>query len=99
MEQLRGRVKVRFFTRTGGPGSSTGPTTVHVEAPADELEAVARRLVAAVEEANAAYPDRYGTWRRQRDAQEPEVRQGLAGQQAVLDRVMGEYRSEQDHSR
>jgi hypothetical protein len=72
-EQLLGRVKVGAWGGAGAPGSSALAarlTQVHVEAPAGELEAVARRLVAAVDEANAAYPDRYPAWRRERDAQD-----------------------------
>jgi hypothetical protein len=101
IEQLRERVKVEAWSGSGAPGPLTGPprmTRVHVEAPDDELEPVARRLIAAVEEANAAYPDRYRTWRRARDAQVAEEQrrqqQRLAEQQAVLDRVMDEYRSD-----
>jgi len=98
MEQLRSRIEVGPFSSAGGPGSWTGLVTVHVNAPADGLEAAARRLAAAVDEANAAYPDQYATWRRERDAQVADERrrqqQRRAEQQAVLDRVMDEYRSD-----
>ena len=99
--QLRDLVNVRWG------GSSTGATTIqasthkatriHVDAAEDQLEAVARRLLAAVDEANAAYPERYATWRREHDAQVAEERRRQerrsADRQAILDRVMGEHRA------
>jgi hypothetical protein len=95
MEQLRERVKVRSWS-----GSSPGRlTSVHVEAPSDQLEAVARRLLTAVDEVNAAYPERYPAWRREHDERIAEERlreqRRFAVQQAILDRVMEEYRSTQ----
>jgi hypothetical protein len=91
MEQLRDRVRV-----CGWLGTSTGLTNVQVEAPSDQLEAVARRLVTAVEEANAAYPDSYAAWRREHDDRVAEERRReerrSAARQAILDRVLDEYR-------
>jgi hypothetical protein len=56
-------------------------------------------LVAAIEEANAAYPERYEAWRRVHDARVAEERRReqrlSADRQAILDRVMDEYRSNQ----
>jgi FAD/FMN-containing dehydrogenase len=92
MEQLRDRVKVRSWV--GSPG---GLTSVQVDAPEDQFEAVARRLIAAVDEANAAYPEHYAAWRREHDALTAEERlrkeRRIADYQAILDRVMDEYRS------
>jgi hypothetical protein len=92
-EQLRDRVKIRGWGGTY-PGRLT---SVQVEAPFDQLEAVARRLLTAIDDANAAYPERYPAWRQERDeriAQERLRDQRLfAAQQAILDRVIREYRS------
>ena len=92
-EQLLGRVEVRAWTGSV-PG---GLTSVHVEAPAGQVEAVARRLLACVDEANAAYPVRYPAWRREHDERiaEKQLREQrrLAGQQAILDRVLDEHRT------
>ena len=91
MEQLRDRVKV-----LGWVGTSAGVSNVQVEAPSDQLEAVARRLVTAVEEANAAYPERYAAWRREHDAQAAEERRREerrnADRQVILDRLLDEHR-------
>jgi len=92
MEQLRERVKVRSWG-----GSPDRLTSVNVEAPADQVEAVARWLLTAVEEANAAYPERCLAWRREHDARvaEEQRRQQrrYAALQTILDRVMDECRS------
>ena len=93
MEQLRDRVEVR-----GWSGSFPGRlTAVQVEAPADQIEAVARRLLTSIHEANAAYQDRYPAWRREHDERIAEKRlreQGrLSDQLAILDRVIDEYRT------
>lgn len=94
MEQLRERANVHSWSR-----SSTGLTSVRVEAPDDQVEAAARRLLTAVAEANAAYSERYPAWRREHDAQVAEDRrrqqQRVVAQQAILDRVMDEYRLDQ----
>jgi hypothetical protein len=94
-EQLGERVKVRAWS---GP-SPDRLTEVQVEAPANQVEAIARRLLAAVEEANAAYPERYPAWRREHDERMVEERLRLqrrfAVHQAILDRVMDEHRSNQ----
>ena len=92
-EQLGERVTVRAWS-----GSSPDRLTdVQVEAPADQVEAVARRLLTAVEEANAAYPERYPVWRQEHDERMAEERlrlhRRLAVHQAILDKVMDEYRS------
>jgi hypothetical protein len=93
MAQLRERVHVRGWTT-----SSTGVTTLQVDAPEDQLEAVARRLLAALDEANAAYPERHGAWRREQDARVAQERQRrenrAADRQAILDQVMDEHRSD-----
>ena len=90
MEQLRDLLNVRC-TRL-----STGVTTVQVDAAEDQLEAVARRLLAAVDEANAVYPERYATWRREHDAQAAEERRREerrnADRQVILDRLLDEHR-------
>jgi hypothetical protein len=92
MEQLSDRVKVRSWV--GSPGRLT---SVQVDALEDQFEAIARRLIAAVDDANAAYPKRYVAWRQEHDALTAEGRlrkQGrLADYQAILSRVMDEYRS------
>jgi hypothetical protein len=92
-EQLRDRVNVRSWGGTR-PGRWT---SVHVEAPADEIEAVARRLLTAVDDANSAYLESYPAWRRERNERIAEERlreQRLsAAQQATLDQVMGDHRS------
>ena len=92
IEQLRDRVKVRSWV--GSPGRLT---SVQVDAPEDQFEAVARRLIAAIGEANAAYPVRYAAWQREHYALTAEERLGkerrFAHYQAILDRVMDEYRS------
>ena len=99
--QLRDLVNVRWS------GSSTGATTIQastrkvttiqVEAAEDQLEAVARQLLAAVDEANAVYAERYAAWRREHDAHVAEERRRQerrsADRQAILDRVMGEHRA------
>lgn len=100
-EQLRQRAGVHSLGGQGGPQDpSLRVVTVQVEALPDQLEAAARRLAAAVEEANAAYPDDYLAWRRERDARRAgELRQQehrLAGYQAVLDKVLAEHRREAD---
>jgi hypothetical protein len=72
-------------------------TAVQVEAPSDQVEAVARRLLTSIHEANAAYQGRYPAWRREQDEQMAEKRlreeRLLADQQAILDRVIDEYRT------
>ena len=94
-EQFSERVKVRSWTGS----SRDGLVAVDVEAPADQVEAVARRLLAAVDEANAAYPQRYPAWRREHDEQIAEERiqqqRYFAARQAIVDRVMEEYHSNQ----
>lgn len=99
VEQLRDRVKFRAWS---GTSSGTSPahhrlTSLQVEAPADQVEAVARRLLATIDEANAAFPDRYPAWRREHDERiaEKQLREQrrLADQQAILDRVMDEHTS------
>ncbi len=94
MGQLRQRVNV-----LGWHGSPAGLTSVRVQAPRDQLEAVARRLLTAIDEANAAYPEHYAAWRREHDDRiaGERLRQqgGFATQQAVLDRLMDEYHSKQ----
>jgi hypothetical protein len=92
-EQLRDRVKVR-----GWSGSFPGRlTSVQVEAPADHVEAVARRLLTSIDEANAAYPGRYPAWRREHDERIAEKhlleQRRLADQQAILDRVIDDHRT------
>jgi hypothetical protein len=93
MEQLRDRVKVRSWS-----GSFPGRfTAVQVEAPSDQVEAVARALLTSIHEANAAYQDRYPGWRRVHDERMAEKqlreRRRLADQQAILDRVIDEDRT------
>jgi hypothetical protein len=95
MEQLRDRVQVRSWS-----GSSPGRfTSVNVEAPSGQVEAVARRLLTAVDEANAVYQERYPVWQREHDERIAEKRlreqRRLAVQQAILDKVMDDYRSNQ----
>jgi hypothetical protein len=98
-EQLRQRAGVRGLGGHGGPQDPPlRVVTVQVEALRDQLGAVARRLVAAVEEANAAYPEDYPAWRRDRDArqareqqQQQQQEQRLASHQAVLDNVLAEH--------
>ena len=94
-EQLRDRVKVRGW---GLSSPDRQLTSVNVEAPSDQVEWVAKRLLTAVDDANAAYPERYPAWRRKRDAQIAEERRReqdrLAVQQDILDRIMQEYRSD-----
>lgn len=89
MEQLRDRVKVR--------GWSGRLTSVQVEAPADQVEDVARALLTSIHEANAAYQGRYPAWRREHDERIAEKhlleQRRLADQQAILDRVIDEYRT------
>ena len=99
MEQLSERANIHGWSGPGSPGDRSWMrvVTVQVEAPDDQFEAVARRLVAAVEEANAVYPDRYPAWRRELDARVAEERlwqeRRLADYQAVLDKVLAERRS------
>lgn len=94
-EQLRDRVNVRSWTGT----HSGRLTAVQVEAPSDQIEAVASRLLTAVDDANAAYPERYPAWRREHDERIAKERlrdQRLSdAQQTILDRVMEEYQSNQ----
>jgi len=94
MGQLRERVKV-----LGGSGSPAAMTSVRVEAPPDQVQEVARRLLTAVEEANAAYPERHAAWRREHDDRMAEERlrwqHRFAAQQAILDHVMDQYRPNQ----
>jgi hypothetical protein len=92
-EQLRDRVEVRAWS-----GPFPGPlTSVQVEVPTDQVESVARRLLTSIAEANAAYQDGYPVWRREHDARIAQKRRAeqrrLAEQQAILDRVVGEYRT------
>lgn len=93
-EQLRDRVEVRAWS-----GSFPGRlTSVQVEAPAYQVEAVARRLLTSIDEANAAYPIHYQAWRREHDERiaEKQLREQrrLADQQAILDRVLDEHRAD-----
>jgi hypothetical protein len=101
MEQLRERAGIDSWGGQGSPRDrSPKRVTVQVQAPDDQFEAVARRLVIAVEEANAAYPDRYPAWRREHDARMAEERRRQerrrADHQAVLDELVAEYRSKPD---
>jgi hypothetical protein len=86
----------RRVTGLTGSGGSTGPVsfTVHLDVPRDQLEATARALRAAVDEADAALASRYTSdvhARHQlaRERQEHERRR-FADAQAVLDQVMSE---------
>jgi len=94
MEQLRERVTIRSWS-----ASPDRVTAVNIEAPPDQVEAIARRLLTAVDEANAAYPERYPAWRRAHDDRIAEERlreqRRLAAHQAILDRVMEEHRPHQ----
>jgi hypothetical protein len=99
--QLRERAGVRGSSGQGDPQNrQLQMVAVQVEAGKDQLEAAARRLVAAVGEANAAYPEGYLAWRRERDAQQARQQQQqdqrLAGYQAVLDNVLAEHRRNAD---
>lgn len=73
-------------------------STIQVDAAEDQLEAVARRLLAAVDEANAVCPERYATWRLEHDAQVVEERRRQerrsADRQVILDTVMKEHRAD-----
>ena len=82
--------------RMTGLTGSTGPDrfTVHVDVPRDQLDATARALLAAVDEADAAFASRYAAdvhalHQLARERQEHE-RLRFADAQAVLDRVMGQ---------
>jgi hypothetical protein len=82
--------------RVTGLAGSTGPShfTVHLDVPRDQLEATARALRAAVDEADAAFASRYAAdvhARHQlaRERQEQQRRR-FADAQAVLDRVMSQ---------
>ncbi|MGH9299019.1 MAG: hypothetical protein ACRDZT_03830 [Acidimicrobiales bacterium] len=72
-DQISERVKV------SGWSSSPGQFSVHVEAERDDLRATARKVLAAVETANASFNGRTPKQRR------------FASDQAVLDTVMSEY--------
>jgi hypothetical protein len=93
-EQLRNRVKLRAWT-----GSNSLMTSVSIEAPPDQVETVARRLLSAIDDANAAYLERYPAWRREHDERIAEERlreqRLFAAHQTILDRVMEEYQSDQ----
>ena len=80
--------------RVTGLVGSTGPSrfTVHLDVPRGELEATARALRAAADEADAAFASRYAAdvhalHQLARERQEQERRR-FADAQAVLDRVM-----------
>ncbi len=82
--------------RVTGLMGSTGPSrfTVHLDVPRDQLEATARALRVAVDEAGAAFASRYAAdvhARHQlaRERQEQERRR-FADAQAILDRVMSQ---------
>jgi len=80
-----------------GLTGSTGPDrfTLHVDVPRDQLDATARALLAAVDEADVAFGSRYAAdvHARHQLAGERRERERLrfAEAQAVLDRVMGEF--------
>jgi hypothetical protein len=88
MEQLRARVNVEAWTLPTGMGSSSEMTAVHIWAHEDQLEEAAKQLLTAIEELNAA--------RREREArvtgEQRRQQQSLADLQAILDRVINEYR-------
>jgi hypothetical protein len=80
--------------RVTGLVGAAGPAcfTVHLDVPRGELEATARALRAAVDEADAAFASRYAAdvhashqFARERQEQQ---RRRFADAQAVLDRVM-----------
>ena len=91
-ERLRERVEVRAWAGANGRLTSVG-----VEAPSDQVEQVARLLLTAVDDANAAFPERYPVWCREHDEREAEERlreqRLFAAQQTILDRVMEEHQS------
>ena len=91
-ERLRERVKFRAWAGANGRW-----TSVQVEAPSDQVEQVARLLLTAVDDANAAFPERYPVWCREHDEREAEERlreqRLFAAQQTILDRVMAEHQS------
>jgi hypothetical protein len=91
-ERLRERVNFR-----GWSGVNGRLTSVQVEAPSDQVEEVARRLLTAIDDANAAFPERYPVWLREHEEQEAEERlreqRLFDAQQTILDRVMEEYQS------
>ncbi len=91
-ERLRERVQFRSWS-----GANGRLTSVQVEAPSDQVEEVARQLLTAVDDANAAFPERYPVWCREHDEREAEKRlreqRLFDAQQAILDRVMVEYQS------
>jgi hypothetical protein len=81
--QLRERVNVRPWS-----GASTGVTNIQVEAAEDQLEAVARRLLAALDAANAVYPERYAVWRREHDAEMARSGSGKGGAPPTVKRFL-----------
>ena len=96
-EQLSDRVEVRGWTGMSSGAPPGRLTSVQVEASAEQVEAVARRLLTSIDEANAAYPVRYPAWQREHDERIAEKQlleqRRLADQQAILDRVMDEHTS------
>ena len=92
-EQISELVEVRAWS-----GSFPGRlTSVHVEAPPGEVEAVARRLLTSIREANDAYESSYPSWRREHDQRIAEKRlreqRQLSEQQAILDAVIEQHRT------
>jgi hypothetical protein len=82
-----------------GFGGGGGPDELWVQAdvPLDRLEVTARLFLNEVAEANRVFPDCYESDLRERDRHQAEetARQqdDLTEKQAILDRVMDEYRS------
>ena len=86
------QISRRVNSLVGGTGPSR--FTVHLDVPRGELEATARALRAAVDEADAAFASRYAAdvhacHQLARERQE-EQRRRFADAQAVLDRVMNQ---------
>lgn len=83
--------------RISASGGSDGHFRVHFRVPLDQLEVTARRLLTAVEEASSVFPSEYEADRHAREsrraAEAHEREEDLAPKQAILDRLMEEYRS------
>jgi hypothetical protein len=86
--------RVRIVGYSGGGSGATRPFQISVDAPRDQLEAVARQVRDALVEATATFAERYQSDETERADRalgyQLARRKQAAADQAVVDRVMSE---------
>jgi hypothetical protein len=96
-EQLHRRIRI-----SGSMGTPEGTVQLRIAAQGADVEVAARELLAALDEVAMGYPANFIAWRDEcnRERAEKELRrnESVAGEQAVLDLLMDEYRRQHPES-